>query len=641
MIKKILHTFLNVSRPTKRTISVLYDVSAICFSYYLAFVLRLNTFDIHIHQTEIFSLGLTCAISIIIFIRTGLYRAILRYMPPQAIFTIILGVFSSSVVMVATSFFMHAFLPRSVPIIYIFIALIFIGMPRLLFRNLLHFLAPKGNTPILIWGSGEFAHDLVQQLHKSYQFKPVAFIDDNPKLHKTMLMGLKVVSSHQLPHLIKEYGVKKILLALDQASTPERARIVRMLAPFSIQVQTIPPLTDIINGTAQINEFRDIEIEELLGREAVAPIEALLEMNITNKVVMVTGAGGSIGSEICRQVLKAKPLALVLFERNEYNLYKISEEINALSLSPKIKIYPLLGSTNNKALLENVMKSFGVFTVYHAAAYKHVPLVEHNIIEGTNNNLFGTKNAAEAAIAARVANFVLISSDKAVRPTNIMGATKRLAELVLQAFADQPHSTRFSMVRFGNVLDSSGSVVPKFREQIKNGGPITVTHPDITRYFMTISEAAQLVIQASALAKGGDLFVLEMGEPVKILNLAYEMAFLSGHSIKTADNINGDIEIHFTGLRPGEKLYEELLVSNNCEGTIHPRILKANEQHLPLNELENLLQTLKKALDKFDHKQAYELITKSHTGFLAAGKLQDLLYVENHSNIVQFTSHHA
>jgi len=630
----IVAKFLNAPRPIKRLISVSYDLFALGFSFYLAYVLRLNTLKVEFHAPEVANLLITCTASIIFFIRTGLYRAILRYMPPQAILTVTIGVFVSSVVMIASSFFLHSLLPRSVPAIYIFIALILIGLPRLLFRNFLHFWTPKGNIPILIYGAGESAHYLVIQLNKSSQFKPVAFINNNTRLHNIVLGGLKVYPAAQVPSLIKKYGIKKILLALDNSNLHERAKIVRMLEPFSVQVQTIPPLADIINGKAQINEFRDIQIEELLGRESVAPINELLEMNITGKVVMVTGAGGSIGSEICRQILKTKPVSLILFERSEFNLYKINEELTHIANNAGVKLVPILGSINNSALLENIMKSFKVFTVFHAAAYKHVPLVEHNIIEGTNNNLFGTKKAAEAAIAANVSNFVLISSDKAVRPTNVMGATKRLAELVLQALALEQSITRFSIVRFGNVLDSSGSVVPKFREQIRNGGPITVTHPEITRYFMTISEAAQLVLQASALAKGGDVFVLEMGEPVKILNLAYEMTFLSGHSIRTDDNPSGDIEIKFTGLRPGEKLYEELLVGDNCEGTIHPRILRAHENHITYKELEIILDLLQKSVEKFDHKQVYEII-KPHTEFSPNSVLQDLLYEESNNNVIR------
>jgi FlaA1/EpsC-like NDP-sugar epimerase len=635
MLGKSLNKFLNAPRSVKRAISVCYDILAIGISFYIAYVLRLNTLKVEFGAAELSTIAITCLLSIAFFIRTGLYRAILRYLPPQAIFTITIGTLVSSFVMIASAFFLHAFLPRSVPAIYIFVALILIGLPRLLFRNLLHFLAPKGNTPIIIFGAGESAHDLVIQLYKSTQFRPVAFVDENPKLHNTLLMGLRVIPSHQLPSFIKKHEVKKILLALDKSTKEERVRIIRLLEPFSVQVQTIPPIADIINGKAQINEFRDIQIEELLGREPVEPIQELLEVNISNKVVMVTGAGGSIGSEICRQILKAKPTVLILFERNEFNLYKINEELNVKSSFPDTKIVPILGSTNNRLLLDHTMKGFKVQSVFHAAAYKHVPLVENNIIEGINNNLFGTKNVAEAAITANVQTFLLISSDKAVRPTNIMGASKRLAEMVLQGLANESHNTKFSMVRFGNVLDSSGSVVPKFREQIRNGGPITVTHPEITRYFMTMSEAAQLVLQASALAKGGDVFVLEMGEPVKILNLAYEMAFLSGRPIKTADSPQGSIEIKFTGLRAGEKLYEELLIGNNCEGTVHPRILRANEEFISLQNLNVILNQLKHALADFNHKEIYEIIMRSHADFANLHQLQDYLYLESNNNVVR------
>ena len=639
MYNKYLQRFLDAPRPVKRAISICYDLIAISFAYYLSYVLRLNTLAINFGGPELFTVASTAIASVLFFIRTGLYRAILRYMPPQAILTIIIGILASSIVMIFCAFFSHSFLPRSVPAIYIFVALILIGLPRLLFRNMLHFLAPKGNVPLLIYGAGESAHQLVQQLHKSSQFRPIAFIDDNKKLHNNLIMGLKVYSAHRIPSLIKKHHVKIVLLALESSNLKERVQIIRMLEPFSVQIQTIPPLTDIINGKANINEFRDIQIEELLGREPVEPIQELLEINITDKVVMVTGAGGSIGSEICRQVLKAKPGVLIVFERSEFNLYKINEELNVNSSYPDTKIVPILGSTNNRPLLDHVMKGFKVHTVFHAAAYKHVPLVENNIIEGINNNLFGTKNAAEAAITANVQTFLLISSDKAVRPTNIMGASKRLAEMVLQGLANESHNTKLSMVRFGNVLDSSGSVVPKFRDQIKKGGPITVTHPEITRYFMTMSEAAQLVLQASALAKGGDVFVLEMGEPVKILNLAYEMAFLSGCSIKTPENPQGNIEVEFTGLRAGEKLYEELLIGNNCEGTIHPRIMRANEDFISLISLNSILTKLKHALDTFNHKDAYDLITKSHTDFSAIQQLQDYLYIESGNNVVKLSNY--
>jgi len=632
-MNRMLAKFLNAPRPIKRAISVTYDATAISIAFYLAYVLRLSQLEFHFTLQELLCLLCTISISIAFFIRMGLYRAILRYIPPQAIITILIGILASSVAMIAAGFYLHAFLPRSVPVIYSFIALFLIGLPRLMFRNLLSFLAPKGNTHVIIYGAGESGHYLSAQLQKSAQYRPVAFVDDNPKLHESNLRGIKVYNPDDLGYLIAKYQVKKILLAQDKSSPQQTARIVRSLEKLNVQVQAIPPLTDLINGTAQVDEFRSIQIEELLGREPVAPAPSLLEMNITDKVVMVTGAGGSIGSEICRQAIKSNPKSLILFERNEFNLYKIQEELEPLIIGTDIKLYPILGSINNETLLENVMKNFQVQTLYHAAAYKHVPLVEYNILEGTNNNLFGTYKTAQAAIAAKVERFVLISSDKAVRPTNVMGATKRLAELVLQAFAKQS-STVFSMVRFGNVMDSSGSVLPKFREQIKRGGPVTVTHPEITRYFMTISEAAQLVIQAGAMAEGGDVFVLEMGEPVKILTLATEMIFLSGHSLKTADNPDGDIEIQFTGLRPGEKLYEELLVGDNCEGTSHPRILRAHEQHISLRELEAYLDQLRLHIEQFNHKEVFNTLKSSFVEANLAGSTEDLLHHAKSSNVI-------
>ncbi len=638
-MNSLLAKFLNAPRPIKRAISVTYDILAISVSFYLAYVLRLSQLEFHFSLQEVLCLLTTIVISIALFIRMGLYRAILRYIPPQAIVTILIGIIASSFAMIAAGFYLHAFLPRSVPVIYSFIALFLIGLPRLLFRNLLQFFTPKGNANIIIYGAGESGHYLASQLNKSVQYKAVAFVDDNDKLHKSNLRGIKVYSPNDLPNLIKKYKVSKILLALDTSSQQQTIDIIRRLEKLSVQVQAIPPLNDLINGVAQVDEFRSIQIEELLGREPVAPAKSLLEINISQKVVMVTGAGGSIGSEICRQVIALKPNAIVLFERCEFNLYKINDELSELIKNNTIKLYPILGSINNEALLENVMKSFQVTTLYHAAAYKHVPLVEYNILEGTNNNLFGTYKTAKAAIAAKVENFVLISSDKAVRPTNVMGATKRLAELTLQALATQNSATVFSMVRFGNVLDSSGSVVPKFREQIKKGGPITVTHPDITRYFMTMGEAAQLVIQAGAMAKGGDVFVLEMGEPVKIVDLAAEMVFLSGHTIKSQANPEGDIEIKFTGLRPGEKLYEELLVGDNCEGTEHPRIMRAHEQAISILELEVYLATLQRHIDAFNHKEVFNTLKQSFVGFnTASPNTDDLLHHINNSNVVQLKS---
>lgn len=631
---KLLNRFLNAPRPIKRLISVVYDVIAISIAFFSAYVLRLSDFEFHIGTAELACLGVTICISIAVFIRMGLYRAILRYIPPQAAFTIIIGIAASSFAMIASGFYLHAFLPRSVPIIYALIALLLIGLPRLIFRNLLHFFTPKGDTNVLIYGAGEAGHYLVSQLQKSGQFRTVGFIDNNPKLRNSQLRGVRVYGPQDIGQLVKKYKVTKTLLALDKSTPQLRKQIVRQFEGLGVKIQSIPPLNEMINGKALFNEFRSIQIEDLLGRDAVAPIEELLTTNIKQKVVMVTGAGGSIGSEICRQIISIKPTALILFERNEFNLYNILEELTPACNDKNIKLYPILGSTNNGALLENTMKTFHVDTLYHAAAYKHVPLVEFNVIEATQNNLFGTIKAVKAALNAKVKHFVLISSDKAVRPTNVMGATKRLAELVLQAHAKEQSNTIFSMVRFGNVLDSSGSVVPKFKQQISLGGPITVTHPDITRYFMTMQEAAQLVIQAGAMAKGGEVFVLEMGEPVKILHLAKEMAYLSGYTIKSDENPDGDIEIKITGLRPGEKLFEELLVGSNCEGTPHPRIMRAEEASISIQALDSLLNNLQEQMDNGNTTAVIKLLQNPIIGLITQKETSDLLFSAKQSNVI-------
>lgn len=576
----------------------------------------------------------TLAVSIFAFIRTGLYRAILRYMTQQAMLTIVMGILISSIAMATSGFFLHAFLPRSVPIIYIFTSLILIGLPRVAFRNLIHMLIPKGNIKVIIYGAGESGNNLAAQLESSPDFNTVAFVDDNRKLQGSILRGLTVYHPHKLASLIEEHGVTRILLALGNISRQERIRIIRYLEPLLVQVQTIPPVTDIVKGIARINELRNIQIEDLLGRDPVAPDMSLMEKNTTGKVVMVTGAGGSIGSELCRQLVLLQPSQIVLFEQNEFNLYKIEKDLSAIIKAKNIstELIPLLGSVQNKSLLNMVMRQFDIHIIYHAAAYKHVPIVEHNLIEGIKNNLFGTKYVAEAALANRVNNFVLISTDKAVRPTNIMGATKRLAEMFIQNIAERSSSTTFSMVRFGNVLDSSGSVVPRFREQLKNGDSITVTHKDIVRYFMTISEAAQLVIQSASLAHGGEVFVLDMGEPVKIADLAREMALLAGYSIKDENNPNGDIDIKYTGLRPGEKLYEELLCGDNCEGTQHPRIMKANEKKITEEEMEKFFNVAYEYCDAYKVQELHALIIDSGVEFNPVYELNDLLYKTKKDN---------
>ena len=634
MKNSLILKFLSAPRPVKRLISVTYDALAIVLSFYLAYALRLGRVSIDVDRALLLCLGFTLLVSIVTFIRMGLYRAILRYMTQNAIVTIFTGILISSLAMTLSAFFLHAFLPRSVPIIFVFTTLILIGLPRLAFRNVVKMVTPKGDIKVIIYGAGETGNNLATQLQLGGEFNPVAFVDDNERLHGSVLSGLAVHHPHRLATLIEQYGVTRILLALGNINRQERVRIIRYLEPLLVQVQTIPPITDIVRGVARINELRNIQIEDLLGRDPVEPDVLLMSKNTSGKVVMVTGAGGSIGSELCRQLIKLRPQKIILFEQNEFNLYRIEKELSAIQAGSEylVELVALLGSVQNPPLLDMVMRQFDVHSVYHAAAYKHVPMVEQNIIEGVKNNLFGTKNAAEAALRNNVKNFVLVSTDKAVRPTNIMGASKRLAELVLQDLASRSSKTIFSMVRFGNVLDSSGSVVPRFREQISKGGPITVTHKDIVRYFMTISEAAQLVIQSASIAQGGDVFVLDMGEPVKILDLAREMALLSGYSIKDEHNPNGDIEIVFTGLRAGEKLFEELLCGENCEGTVHPRILRAQEKKISASALESLLAQAEVFCNSYRYQELFSLIVDSEADFDPLYEISDLMYKTRKEN---------
>jgi len=628
MQNALLIKFLNAPRAAKRLISVIYDAVAITVSFYLAMALRLGSFSMPFDRAIALCLTFTLVVTIYSFIRLGLYRAILRYLTQQAVITLAMGVLISSFAMALSGFFLHAFLPRSVPIIYVFISLILVGLPRLIFRSLVQMLMPKGHIKVVIYGAGETGVNLAGQLRLSGEFQPVAFVDDDKKLQGSSLRGLMVYHPHKLASLIEDLGASRILLALGNISRQERIRIIRYLEPLLVQVQTIPPVTDIVRGVARINELRNIQIEDVLGRDPIAPDPQLLSKNSSGKVVMVTGAGGSIGSELCRQLIKLNPRLLVLFDQNEYNLYKIEKDLQDINqtLARPVELVPLLGSVQNFSLVDTVMRQFDVHIVYHAAAYKHVPIVEHNLIEGVKNNLFGTRTLAKAAIKNNISNFVLISTDKAVRPTNVMGASKRLAEMVLQDLARRSTTTIFSMVRFGNVLDSSGSVVPRFREQINRGGPITVTHRDIVRYFMTISEAAQLVIQSASLAQGGDVFVLDMGEPVKIYDLAKDMALLSGYSIRDANNPNGDIEIVFTGLRAGEKLYEELLCGNNCEGTEHPRILRAQERVLGAEQLADLLTQAEHYCAQYRYQELFSLIIDADVEFQPIYEINDLIF---------------
>ena len=617
-------------RSTKRIISLLLDVGFISLAFWAAFILRLEEVAVLGSARHWLVLLAIIPVTLFCFVRLGLYRAVLRYLGYHAIVTMLAGTLLSAVAMVLAAYYLDAFLPRSVPVIYCVLALLLCGGARTLARALYNQSTKKLKTPVIIYGAGSSGRQLHTSLQVGNEYRAVAFVDDNPNMHHAMLHGLTVFSAKELPRLIARFGARKLLLAMPSISRQRRREIVEGLEALPVDILTIPGMADLVSGQAKVSELHEISIEDLLGRDPVAPFAELIAANIRNKVVMVTGAGGSIGSELCRQIVQQGPAMLVLFEMSEYALYQIDQELAhwCREADCNIRIVPVMASVQRQNRLEAVMSAFGVQTVYHAAACKHVPLVEYNVVEGVRNNVFGTWRAAEAAINCGVETFVLISTDKAVRPTNVMGTSKRLAELVLQGLALRQSNTRFCMVRFGNVLGSSGSVVPLFKKQIRAGGPITLTHQDITRYFMTIPEAAQLVIQAGAMGKGGDVFVLDMGEPVRIIDLARKMIRLMGFEEKSAQQPNGDIAINITGLRPGEKLYEELLIGGNEQPTAHPRILSANEVHLPWNEMLVLLNELNAACEAYNQPRIRELLLSAPAAFTPQDGICDLVWQE-------------
>ncbi|EOA7426036.1 polysaccharide biosynthesis protein, partial [Shigella sonnei] len=604
----MIDRILELPRIVKRGIIICIDVVMVIFSFWLSYWLRLDEQTAFLSAPMWFAAAILTIFTVFIFIRIGLYRAVLRYVSAKIMLLIPVGILASTLSLVVISYSLSIMLPRTVVGIYFLVLLLLTSGSRLLFRMILNY-GVKGSAPVLIYGAGESGRQLLPALMQAKEYFPVAFVDDNPRLHKAVIHGVTVYPSDKLSYLVDRYGIKKILLAMPSVSKSQRQKVITRLEHLPCEVLSIPGMVDLVEGRAQISNLKKVSIDDLLGRDPVAPDAKLMAENITGKAVMVTGAGGSIGSELCRQIVRYKPAKLVLFELSEYALYAIEKELSALCDKEvlNVPVIPLLGSVQRQNRLQMVMKSFGIQTVYHAAAYKHVPLVEHNVVEGVRNNVFGTLYCAESAIESGVETFVLISTDKAVRPTNTMGTTKRLAELVLQALSARQSQTRFCMVRFGNVLGSSGSVVPLFEKQIAQGGPVTLTHRDIIRYFMTIPEASQLVIQAGAMGHGGDVFVLDMGDPVKIYDLAKRMIRLSGLSVRDDKNPDGDIAIEVTGLRPGEKLYEELLIGDSVQGTSHPRIMTANEVMLPWQDLSLLLKELDQACHDFDHERIRSL----------------------------------
>jgi FlaA1/EpsC-like NDP-sugar epimerase len=571
------------------------DILLIPFALWCAVALKFDTWPAGDLQVTALSL-VALLFAMGAFLATGLYHSVVRFLGSSASYAILVGVVVSALAVAGyDAFFLSSLaLPLSVFAIYAALAMLFVGGSRLLARHLLNAFPDDDAEPLIIFGAGAAGRQIAAALFGSREYRPVAFVDDQRSMQGAVISSLPVLAPTGLPAIVRKWKGVSVLLAIPSASRKRRQEILNSLLPLGVHVKSLPGMSEIISGEARPEDIRELDVADILGREAVSPNDALFAACLRNKSVMVTGAGGSIGSELCRQILRNNPRRLVLFEISEIALYNLERELSMIIAAEGlgIELVPLLGDAKRRDRILPAMRAYGVQTVYHAAAYKHVPIVENNAVEGVRNNTFSTWVTAEAAIEAGVEAFVLVSTDKAVNPTNVMGATKRAAEMVLQALQQRSTKTRFAMVRFGNVLASSGSVVPLFQDQIRKGGPVTVTHPDIIRYFMTIPEAAQLVIQAGAMGKGGDVFVLDMGQPVRIVDLARRMIGLAGRTVRDAMQPNGDIEIQFTGLRPGEKLYEELLIGNNVSGTEHPMIMRAIEHHLPWAQLEPLLLQL-------------------------------------------------
>ncbi len=615
-----------LSRRRKQAIAVITDVVMLPIALWSAFALRLGEWNPQVVSYWPAFVICVC-VAIPVFGRLGLYRQVIRYMGNHAMVAVVVGTFLAALAVAVVPFMLQLKgFPRSVPAIFWLLALVYVSGSRFAVRA---FIQRQGKgparQPVIIYGAGSNGVELSRLLKQQGEYQAIAFLDDNRKLQRSSIDGVYVYAPKDLTQLLRDTKARQVFVAITQDSKIRRD-ILDFLSEFSIRVRLIPDIADLVNGRESLANLRDVGIEDLLGRTEVEGLPHLLSKSVAGKAVLVTGAGGSIGSELCRQILRQQPKVLVLLDQSEYGLYEIHRELTRLVLQVENPptLIAVLGSVTNSALLKRVFGQHQIETVYHAAAYKHVSLVENNVIQGLKNNTFGTLYCAQAAMDAGVKHFILISTDKAVRTSSVMGASKRLAEMVLQALQSHSSHTCFSMVRFGNVLGSSGSVVPLFSEQIDNGGPLTVTHPDVTRYFMSIPEAAQLVLQAASMSRGGDIFLLEMGSPVKILDLANRMVHLKGYSIKDEQNPEGDIEIQFTGLKPGEKLHEELLVSGDVVGTDHRKIMRAQEGHPPWTELRGALNTLEQACDTYDYDAVKTFIEGLVEGADLESQLGDL-----------------
>jgi len=635
ILPEVSKNIISLPRYTKKIIAIIIDVGLCIFCTWLAFYLRLEQF-VKINNVTTLAVEISVLLAIPIFWLMGLYKTIFRFADSSIIFTVFITTFAYALLYFAViGIYGIDGIPRSIGIIQPILLFLLISASRVTikFLFLTNYKKSKNKNNVLIYGAGNAGRQLLTSLESNPEMRVLGFLDDDPQFHRQKILGQTVYDPLNIAKLINNNNIDLVLLALPSITRQKRNQIIERINKYKVTVKTLPSIKDIVEGKISVSDIKDLSIDDLLNREQVEPNLELLSKNTKSKTAMVTGAGGSIGSEIACQIIKLKPKKLILIESNEFALYKISEELK--NITQGIKIIPLLLNIQNSSKLEKVFKTFNVDTVYHAAAYKHVPLVEENICESIRNNVFGTLVLAQAVIKYNVSNFVLISTDKAVRPTNIMGATKRLAEICVQSLYDnQNQKIKFAIVRFGNVLESSGSVIPKFKKQIKVGGPVTLTHPDVTRYFMTITEASQLVIQAGAMAEKCEVFVLDMGESIRIKDLIIKMVKLSGLSVKDSKNLEGDIEIKITGLRPGEKLYEELLIGDNPKKTYHEKIQKAQDPFVSFNRLKIDLDHLLNLIEENKVEEVKNMLSNLVSSYRSNSKIVDHFYEQelNSSN---------
>lgn len=630
-----LRFFIALTRPRKRALVMSVDALLIALAFVLAMVLQGVPLSALADPWVLGFMLIPVALMLVVFTRLGLYRVVMRYITGKSMPILMWGTGASAILMTGVILASGSPIPPSLASIHAMIALLLVSGVRFAMRGLLRRPGQRDRIPVIVYGAGNAGQQLVAALHLGNEYHPVAFVDDDPTLHGTTVSGVRVHASSEMRTLTQRWGVREVLLAMPSINRVRRRQIVSQLEKLGVEVKTIASMSDVVAGRAKLSELRPVTPEDLLGRDIVPPNPDLMSRTIADKVVLVTGAGGTIGSELCRQIVQQRPAALIMLDLSEFALYSITTELRDAMGPDGPRLVPILGSVQNANRIRAVLRRFKVQTIYHAAAYKHVVLVEENIVEGLRNNVFGTRVVAEAAVEAGVETFILVSTDKTVRPCNVMGASKRVAELICQAL-DTESKTLFCMVRFGNVLGSSGSVIPRFRAQIEKGGPVTVTHRKVRRFFMTITEAAQLVIQAGAMAKGGDVFLLEMGPPVRILDLAKTMIRLHGLTPYVVDEAGqiegdgGDIPIHLTGLGKGEKLFEELLIGNNPSGTEHPRIMTASEIALSPAELRALLDDLWNACTAFDLARIHAILRAAPLDYRPDGKaIHDLLWSDD------------